>query len=88
MKRYDPSLWYETFGPNSEFFEAEQAEKTIQRNLRKEKQRIKDETYNYNGNTKSGFGSGGFGSDGFGSGGFGSGSKKKKSGFGSEGFGN
>ena len=88
MKRYDPSLWSETFGPNSEFFEAEQAEKTIQRNLRKEKQRIKDETYNYNGNTKSGFGSGGFGSGGFGSGSFGSGSRKKKSGFGSEGFGN
>jgi len=70
MKRYDPRLWQETFGPGTEIYDLEYEEKIIKRNLRKEKQRLKDEEYNYNGG-----GSDGFGSDGFGS----SGSKKRRS---------
>jgi len=72
MKRYDPKLWQETFGPGTEIYDLEYEEKIIKRNLRKEKQRLKDEEYNYNGGSSDGFGSDGFGSDGFGSDGFGS----------------
>ena len=80
MKRYDPRLWQETFGPGTEIYDIEYEERLIKRNLRKEKQRLKDEENGYSGS--GGFNKTGFGSDGFGS----SGAKKRRSssgGFGS-----
>ena len=76
MKRYDPRLWQETFGPGTEIYDLEYEDKIIKSNLRKEKQRLKDEENGY-----SRGGSDGFGSDGFGSGG------SKKRGNSSGGFG-
>jgi len=42
MKRYDPTLWSDTFGPNSPDWDSKQQMLEEKRNLRKEKQRLKD----------------------------------------------
>ena len=47
MKRYNPVLWENTFGPNSEGYDARQAEKELKKAERKLKQQLKDELYNY-----------------------------------------
>lgn len=42
MKRYNPSLWADTFGPNSPDYYSNQQKLKEKSNLRKEKQRLKD----------------------------------------------
>tara|TARA_R110002124_G_C8957500_1_gene513773 strand:- start:257 stop:3820 length:3564 start_codon:yes stop_codon:yes gene_type:complete len=47
MKRYDPRLWNDTFGPNSVNWDSEESIRKANRELRAEKQRLKDLEYNY-----------------------------------------
>ena len=47
MKRYDPRLWNDTFGPNSVNWDSEESIREANRELRAEKQRLKDLEYNY-----------------------------------------
>jgi hypothetical protein len=77
MKRYDPELWDETYGPNAPTYNAEQAKKTLKKTKDSLKRAMKDEMYNYTPKTKGGFGSAGFGST----------HSKSKGGFGSSKFG-
>jgi hypothetical protein len=77
MKRYDPELWEETFGPNSPEYDAEQAKKNIKKAKDSLERAMKDEMYNYTPKSKKGFGSAGFGS----------GKGKSKGGFGTSKFG-
>jgi hypothetical protein len=77
MKRYDPELWEETFGPNAPEYDAEQAKKNIKKTKDSLERAMKDEMYNYTPKSKKGFGSAGFGS----------GKGKSKGGFGKSKFG-
>lgn len=77
MKRYDPELWDETFGPNAPEYNAEQAKKNLKKAKDSLERAMKDEMYNYTPKSKKGFGSAGFGS----------GKGKSKGGFGSQKFG-
>jgi hypothetical protein len=77
MKRYDPELWEETFGPNAPEYDAEQAKKNIKKAKDSLERAMKDEMYNYTPKSKKGFGSAGFGS----------GKGKSKGGFGTSKFG-
>ena len=77
MKRYDPELWEETFGPNAPEYDAEQAKKNIKKAKDSLERAMKDEMYNYTPKSKKGFGSAGFGS----------GKGKSKGGFGKSKFG-
>ena len=47
MKRYDPDMWNETFGPSSEGYDEREAKKNIKREEQRMKRAIKDEEYNY-----------------------------------------
>ena len=47
MKRYDPELYEETFGEESEFYDEEKLKKEIEKLKREIKTDIKDETFNY-----------------------------------------
>jgi hypothetical protein len=77
MKRYDPELWDETFGPNAPEYSAEQAKKALKKTKDSLERAMKDEMYDYTPKSKKGFGSSGFG-----------GSKgKSKGGFGTSKFG-
>jgi hypothetical protein len=75
MKRYDPKLWNETFGPNAPEYSAEQAKKAIKKTKDSLERAIKDEMYDYTPKSKKGFGSSGFGGT------------KSKGGFGTSKFG-
>ena len=77
MKRYDPELWEETFGPNAPEYDAEQAKKNIKKAKDSLERAMKDEMYNYTPKSKKGFGSAGFGG----------GKGKSKGGFGTSKFG-
>jgi len=77
MKRYDPELWEETFGPNAPDYNAEQAKKNIKKAKDSLERAMKDEMYNYTPKSKKGFGSAGFGG----------GKGKSKGGFGTSKFG-
>ena len=77
MKRYDPELWEETFGPNAPDYNAEQAKKNIKKAKDSLARAMKDEMYNYTPKSKKGFGSAGFGG----------GKGKSKGGFGTSKFG-
>jgi len=79
MKRYDPKLWDETYGPNSPDYDEEQAKKNLKREKDKLEREMKDEMYDYVPKKKS--------KGGFGSSKFGEGQKKSKEGFGSSKFG-
>ena len=61
MKRYDPELWDETFGPNAPEYNAEQAKKAIKKAKDSLERAMKDEMYDYTPKSKGGFGSAGFG---------------------------
>ena len=77
MKRYDPKLWDETYGPNSPDYDEEQAKKNLKREKDKLEREMKDEMYDYVPKAKKGFGSAKFGES----------KKKSKGGFGSSKFG-
>jgi len=91
MKRYDPQLWEQTFGPKSQGYDEREALKEIERAKRKLRQQMKDELYDYKPRVKrkrsSGFGprdknsSSGFGPRKSNTKGFGP-RKSKKKGFG------
>ena len=61
MKRYDPELWDETYGPNAPDYNSEQAKKAIKKAKDSLAKAMKDEMYNYTPKSKGGFGSAGFG---------------------------
>jgi hypothetical protein len=77
MKRYDPELWDETFGPNAPEYSAEQAKKALKKTKDSLERAMKDEMYDYIPKSKGGFGSSGFGGT----------QKKSKGGFGTSKFG-
>jgi hypothetical protein len=77
MKRYDPELWDETFGPNAPEYSAEQAKKNLKKMKDSLERAMKDEMYDYTPKSKGGFGSSGFGGT----------QKKNKGGFGTSKFG-
>lgn len=77
MKRYDPELWDETFGPNAPEYSAEQAKKALKKTKDSLERAMKDEMYDYTPKSKGGFGSSGFGGT----------QKKNKGGFGASKFG-
>ena len=77
MKRYDPELWDETFGPNAPEYSAEQAKKALKKTKDSLERAMKDEMYDYTPKSKKGFGSAGFGGT----------QKKSKGGFGTSKFG-
>jgi len=88
MKRYDPDMYYNTFGPGAPDYDEIEAKRILDAAERKLRQYEKDQTFDYNpstGNYNSNFGRkkkvGGFGTnDGFGSSSFGSESKTKRRG--------
>ena len=73
MKRYNPSLWEDTFGPNSINWESEEARRIIKKNLREENQNLRDLKNNFTPGSTS------FGGNGFG------GNKKSRNSFGGNG---
>ena len=77
MKRYDPELWDETFGPNAPEYSSEQAKKALKKTKDSLERAMKDEMYDYTPKSKGGFGSSGFGGT----------QKKNKGGFGTSKFG-
>jgi hypothetical protein len=79
LKRYAPDLYEQEFGAASPEYEAEQADKKIEKEKEILERKMKDEMYDYvpKQDVKGGFGSKKFGE----------GSKKKKGGFGSKPFG-
>jgi hypothetical protein len=77
MKRYDPELWDETFGPNAPEYSVEQAKKALKKTKDSLERAMKDEMYDYTPKSKKGFGSAGFGGT----------QKKSKGGFGTSKFG-
>jgi len=88
MKRYDPDMYYNTFGPGAPDYDEMEAKRILAAEERKLRQYEKDQTFDYNpitGSYNSKFGRkkrvGGFGSnDGFGSSSFGAGRKSKRRG--------
>ena len=47
MKRYDPAMWYDTFGPGAPDFDSREQERLEDKNLRDERRRLKDLENNY-----------------------------------------
>ena len=88
MKRYDPDMYYNTFGPGAPDYDEMEAKRILAAEERKLRQYEKDQTFDYNpitGSYNSKFGRkkrvGGFGSnDGFGSSSFGAGRKSNRRG--------